>query len=139
MKNGGSRKWLSEETFSENSIPRSCLEISARLPFSRPSLPMDELDLPDWLTGADSPEIDFAVTRPTTRFEEACLRGHRASQLEKGAKPKARGVTNTPLDIARAELTAGVPLGMTVLRHCPNGTTVVHDNLQTSRLRVRHW
>lgn len=103
---------------------------------------VSDLDLPTWLTsqGDDDIHIKFSETRPTTKFEEACLRGHRASQLEKGAKPKtSRAAHLSPLDIAREELSAGVPLGMSTLRHCPDGNAVLHTDLRAAQVRNRKW
>lgn len=100
-----------------------------------------ESDFPDWLLNPNSGPINIVNTFPLTVFERAAVMGRRAIQLSQGAEPRAICTSMNPLDIAQAELDAGVCPPMRVMRYLPDGTCTQHqlsDLMQTMR-RVRTW
>jgi len=101
------------------------------------------LGFPSWVldTSTPVPEIKIVDTMPLTKYERAAVLGRRAIQLSQGAEPRAVCASLNPLDIATAELDAGVCPPMRVMRYLPDGTCVQHELTDLTRTfrRVRAW
>jgi DNA-directed RNA polymerase subunit K/omega len=105
--------------------------------------------VPEFLTADDSHDVVIrcAETACITKFEQAQIIGHRASELAAGAEPRARpeGVTNAkwfdPVAYATAEFHAGVIQGLSVVRKPPNREEVVLDiaDLTVANTQYRPW
>ena len=104
---------------------------------------MEELGFPEWLMDTVTAVADIRIvdTLPLTKYERAAVLGRRAIQLSQGAEPRAVCLSLNPLDIAQAELDAGVCPPMRVMRYLPDGTCVQHElsDLIRNFRRVRAW
>lgn len=102
---------------------------------------MDLPDFPDWLLETPTPDIQTVHQLPLTKYERAAVLGRRALQLSQGAEPRAVCSSMNPLDIAQAELDAGVCPPMRIMRYLPDGTCVQKQlsDLQRTFRRVRAW
>lgn len=100
---------------------------------------MNDIIFPEWLS--DTSDIGIVHTHPLTKFERAAVLGRRAIQLSQGAEPRAVCTSMNPLDIAEAELDAGVCPPMRVMRYLPDGTCVQKQlvDIHKSFKRVRTW
>ena len=99
---------------------------------------------PEWLTStADTVDLEIRIvdTYPLTKYERAAVLGRRAIQLSQGAEPRAVCTSMNPLDIAQAELDAGVCPPMRVMRYLPDGVCVQRQlsDLVRNFRRVRLW
>lgn len=102
---------------------------------------MTDIEFPEWMTSEEVTSINIVNTYPLTKYERAAVLGRRALQLSQGAEPRAVCSSMNPLDIATAELDAGVCPPMRVMRYLPDGTCVQKQlsELARSFRRVRAW
>jgi DNA-directed RNA polymerase subunit K/omega len=88
-------------------------------------------------------DIRHVYTAPLTRYESAQIIGFRASELAQGAPAKARAADGStdPIKTAKAELRAGAIKGLDVVRTLPDGTKVIIDVADLTRveLHTRAW